>query len=412
MNNLSAIKLFLFFLTVLLTSSVFSQSSDSANITTFKKLKMTFDVETNLAKKSAIYEELAKLFPPKTKAEQEAFDDDLTWELMEALADSGYYDIVPNYDNRMYGIDELAGVYNEIATKLIGDINETPKDISRAKQYLAKALQIIRNNEKVFPERYAVICHVKARIEYKEGDYKKAYEDEKKFMKDEESLCAYAEKAVGIDEAKEWLEKFIKQGTYTPLMKEQLRRIYLTSQKQDTWSSYFSSLTKDLLQERMNELRKSIINTSCPEFVLKDLNNNTVSLKSLKGKIIVLDFWATWCIPCIKRFPGLQATLDRYKNDQDVVFFLVNTFERVPATERLTSVKTFFEKNNYNFSVLLDDQTTKYKLSKELGISSIPTKIIIDKKGNIVFKEAGGYLDPDLFADELSIMIQMAKEKN
>ncbi|WP_227990910.1 TlpA family protein disulfide reductase [Flavisolibacter ginsenosidimutans] len=406
------INLFLFFSTVFLANTVFSQRSDSANISTFKKLKMTFDLETNLTKKTAIYEELAKLFPPKTKAEKAAFDDDLTWELMEALADSGYYNIVPNYDNRMYNIDELAGVYNEIAIKLIGDINETPKDISHGKEYLAKALQIIRNNEDVFPERYAVICHVKARLEYKLGEYQKAYDDEKKFRKDQESLCIYAEKAAGSNEAKEWLEKFVKEGAYTPSMKEQLRRIYLTEEKEDTWSSYFSSLTKSLLQERKNELRKSIIKKACPEFVLKDLNNEAISLQSLKGKIVVLDFWATWCAPCIKRFPGLKTTIERYKNDQNVVFLLVNTFERVPATERLTLIKTFFEKSKYNFSVLLDDQTTKYKLSRDLGVSTIPTKIIIDKKGNIIFKEAGGYLDSDLFADELSMMIQVAKEQN
>ena len=150
-----------------------------------------------------------------------------------------------------------------------------------------------------------------------------------------------------------------------------------------------------------------------PSFSLKNLKGEVISLESLKGKILVLDFWATWCGPCIIRFPGMLATMEKYKNNPDVVFLFVNTLEST-TPNRLQRIKTLLNKNKYNFNVLLDEQLRGgkfYKLATELNVIGIPTKFIINKEGNIIFRESGGSINKDLFAEELSMMIDLVREK-
>lgn len=382
-----------------------------------------FDKETNLTRKAALYEEIAALFPPKTSAEKYTFDDDLTWELMEALALAGQYEKIPQYDVRMYNADELAGVYNEISFQLIGlTIRENSKDLAKGKEYNEKAFQIlepVRAGRDTLQNRYYTLLRVKALIHYKEGYFTAAYQAQKVAAKGfngkrpdyNEALCAYSEKVAGTAEAKRELETFIKTGIYTSGMKEQLKRIYLLNKSEETWYDYFASLNKDYLQKTRNELLKQIVNELAPIFNLKDLNGNNINLKNLRGKIVVLDFWATWCVPCIKRFPGMQKTIDRYKNDPDVVFLFINTWERVPETEREKLITQFFKDNSYSFRILLDERLeneNQYRCANDFKIEGVPTKIIINKIGNIIFREIGGSLDSDLFVEEMTIMIDIA----
>src|SRR5690554_8077703 len=89
-----------------------------------------------------------------------------------------------------------------------------------------------------------------------------------------------------------------------------------------------------------------------PDFTLEDLEGNTVSLSDFEGKVVVLDFWATWCAPCIKSFPAMQMAIDRYKEDPDVAFFFINTWEQLEDPAEF--VRQFMKKRGFDFSVLID----------------------------------------------------------
>jgi peroxiredoxin len=119
---------------------------------------------------------------------------------------------------------------------------------------------------------------------------------------------------------------------------------------------------------------------SAPDFTLQDLAGNEVSLRQYKGKIVFLDFWATWCLPCRKSIPELVDVQEKYR-DQGLVILGISTDD-----PRRTSVKTLLAfKNKYriNYSILRANHsvTTAYLGT---GQMPIPTLFVIDREGRVV----------------------------
>lgn len=156
-----------------------------------------------------------------------------------------------------------------------------------------------------------------------------------------------------------------------------------------------------------------IINQSAPAFTLKALDGKTVSLADYKDKVVVLDFWATWCGPCKSSFPGMQRVVTHYKDDRDVAFLFIDTREKVANYQQLAN--DFLTANHYTFKVLYDEMSldgTKSKLYKNYKIAGIPTKFIIDREGIVRFEKLGfmpGTSDEAL-ANEVADMVEKAKK--
>lgn len=109
------------------------------------------------------------------------------------------------------------------------------------------------------------------------------------------------------------------------------------------------------------------------DFTLTDLDGNNVTLSDFKGKRIFLNFWASWCPPCIEEMPYMEKLYQEI-NDKDIVIVAVNIGETQNA------VKQFMNENNFNFLVLLDTNTD---ITSKYGVRSIPTSFFIDSEGNI-----------------------------
>jgi thiol-disulfide isomerase/thioredoxin len=116
-----------------------------------------------------------------------------------------------------------------------------------------------------------------------------------------------------------------------------------------------------------------------PDFSLEDLSGRRLSLKDLRGKVVFLNFWATWCVPCREEMPLMEA-LHREFNDQGLEIVAVNFREDKKA------VGKFFAELGLTFKVLLDYDGD---VSNEYGAWSLPLTYVIDRKGEFVGKTIG-----------------------
>lgn len=178
----------------------------------------------------------------------------------------------------------------------------------------------------------------------------------------------------------------------------------------------FSTYKDGLQQETLVKIRKHIKdlkrNDPAPGFTLMDMQGNQVSLKDFRGKVVVLDFWATWCQPCKNSFPGMKATQLSYADDPEVKFLYVNTWERSKTYKE--DVRRFIRENDYPFHVLFDDKTdpeTGKNLAGEFGVQGIPAKFIIDKQGIIRYALTGSSSIAHYISLEMRELIESAKNQ-
>jgi len=127
------------------------------------------------------------------------------------------------------------------------------------------------------------------------------------------------------------------------------------------------------------------------EVTLQDLNGKQVSLSDLQGKVLFLNFWATWCPPCREEMPAMQKLHNRLK-DKDFLMVAIDLQE--PASQ----VKKYLKEYQFTFMSLLD---SKAEVGLLFGIRSIPTTLILDKQGMII----GAAVGPRDWASKKSIAL-------
>lgn len=108
---------------------------------------------------------------------------------------------------------------------------------------------------------------------------------------------------------------------------------------------------------------------------LTDLNGQPVSLKQYAGKTIFINFWATWCKPCIMEMPSIEDAKDSLQN-QDIVFLLA-------SDESAEQINQFSTSHDYKFSYV------RIENPEEVNVQTLPTTFIFNSKGDKVFVEAG-----------------------
>jgi peroxiredoxin len=207
------------------------------------------------------------------------------------------------------------------------------------------------------------------------------------------------------EKARELLEENIKQGQTTADMKDLLKTAYIEVKgKAEGFESYFNELDDVATPKLRAELEKEMEDSPAPDFSLEDLNGNTVTLADLKGKTLVLDFWATWCGPCISSFPAMNRAREIFEADDTVEFLFINTLQK--EENKKSNAQNFISKNNFSFHVLLDLDDAVVNAFKVRGI---PTKFIVDKNGRIRFTKIGFDGNDDKTVKELKLMIEMVK---
>ena len=150
--------------------------------------------------------------------------------------------------------------------------------------------------------------------------------------------------------------------------------------------------------KRLARMREFDPNTGVSDpidYTLSALKGDPLPLASLKGKVIVMDFWATWCGPCRVQQPLYEQVKEKFAGDDKVVFLAINT------DEDSSLVQPFLESNDWNKTVYFEDG-----LSELLRVSSIPTTVVFDTQGR-VSSRMNGFV-PEKFVDQLTARIKEA----
>lgn len=309
---------------------------------------------------------------------------------------------VKKYELSVLNKNSLIGFYNNFAWKLSGkELYNSGSDLEIAKSFSKKSLDyseeqmknIVVNDEQgqYFQSTQNMCADTYALILYKLGQYDSAFYYQNAIYQqggeaDPESLeryVTYAEKVKGPNYAKQVIEQELLSGVNSPVMLKQLQSIYKQLNLPEDEFTKLQEKSNLLSRQKASEIiRAKLGTTKAKNFILKNILGQEVSLFSFSNKVIVIDFWATWCAPCRASFPVMQEAINKYKDDSEVIFLFIDVWENKEPEEMQKTAAKFIKDNNYSFNVLLD---VTDKVVTDYRVETIPTKFIIDKKGNIVF---------------------------
>lgn len=319
----------------------------------------------------------------------------------------GNYDAFQNYANLITKKTKKASFFNNLAWSKA----EKGIELDRASALSKTALQLIKEEQTALKEKpnyftkkqyiqslegsHNMYADTYAYVLFKQDKIKEAIKYQDIAISGKYPNAEMQERYVQYLMADNQLEnvvtkasKFIEEGNST----ENLTNYFLEA-LQKTGNTNGEQIVVDLKQKAklkgLKSLKKKLIDEEAPDFNLKNLKGETVSLSALKGKIVVLDFWATWCSPCIASFPAMQKVVDKYKDNSNVSILFINTFE--DEDNRIKNVEDFIKKNNYTFNVPIDPikSGNKYLVANQYNVSGIPTKVVIGKDGRLKYKSVG-----------------------
>ncbi len=138
------------------------------------------------------------------------------------------------------------------------------------------------------------------------------------------------------------------------------------------------------------------VDSLAPNFKLNDINDQSVSLSSFKGKSVLINFWAVSCSACVEEMPYLQAIHNDWSSKGDTVLLMVN------VGEDKDTVKNFIQSNKYSFPVLLD---SRLEIAEKYNVQYTPTSIFVNKEGNIKLIIIGAFKDKAAIEKQLASLL-------
>ncbi len=267
---------------------------------------------------------------------------------------------------------------------------EHDRSMARALLYQARAYRILENFEEA--RRKAALAYIAYPDEASAREWSEVLELQGMH---EEAIARLAD-ALMIEDARASDEQ---RRADRKALGEMYRKLHEGSEKglgDEILAAY--DRTSEVVSKRESELRKLDPNFGVSDpmkFTLGALGGGKLDLKTMRGKVLIFDFWATWCVPCRAQHPLYEEVKKRFRERDDVVFLSVDT------DEERGLVAPFVEEQHWSGNVFFDDG-----LVRLLAINSIPSTMVADKQGRLVSRMNG--FTRDTFVDQLTARIRAA----
>ena len=161
--------------------------------------------------------------------------------------------------------------------------------------------------------------------------------------------------------------------------------------------SAYAAVKQPELGHRLTPLKTPI---EAPDFTLEDMDEEEYSFSDYRGKVVVLNFWATWCPPCRREMPSMERLYQKYKGDE----FTALAINQMESGDHVFAYTGQLEVDP-TFTILFDQYSL---VSHVYGVKGLPTTYLIDKKGQIRFRAIGGreFDHPDVEAQIERLMAE------
>lgn len=344
---------------------------------------------------------LTMLKPLSFKTENEVF----RWNVMRAyvfklLGQDTLYEVATPVIKELLakvkdGSYEESGVFNKEQAQANAD--------QQMDNELGTYISLLRDLKK-YNEVKQYFGHLSEKGKYADAERNGIYLDALLQTKDEQAIQPF-------------LEKCMAANAMTPQMMEELKNQFLKKQPDATgYEAYLASLrSKEEQGALMAYVKEHMTSREYMPFAVEDADGKMIRSSEWDNKIVVIDFWATWCKPCIQAFPGMQMLVDQYSKDEKVKIFLMGTMQTGDYKGKSTG---FVKKEGYRFHLLHDNKNKKNGEQDEVfktfvpffKSSAIPRKVIL-KDGVMRYTSEGYSGSPSKLAEELSMAIEILKNE-
>ncbi|PBJ11857.1 TlpA disulfide reductase family protein [Flavobacterium sp. ACN6] len=292
-----------------------------------------------------------------------------------------------------------------------GDLTTPVKNIDFVTKISQRSVYLLEEKSKQsfsnqYRDQFNMYADTYALLLYKQGKYQEAFKYQNA-VKEKNGLdaggkdryLAMLSKVKSTDEVQVYVEDEIKnKGVTSPVFLSKLKEIYIEKKLPIAEYDAIKQKSDLLAKENKNKaLLEKFGSTNASDFTLKNMEGKETKLSDYKGKLVVLDFWATWCGPCKASFPKMQNLVTKYKG-KDVEFLFVNTWENGKEDEIFKKVTTYITDKKFDFNVVFD---SKAEVVANYKIEAIPTRILIGKDGSILFSDNSNTNLGDLIDEQL-----------
>jgi len=199
------------------------------------------------------------------------------------------------------------------------------------------------------------------------------------------NLASLFESSELFEPAFEMLWTVLQHNPTNQSVQDRARQDFLKYNNSDAGFQFRINELEQLEITRLKtKLKGEMLNKAKPELsALTDLNGNLVTADMMKGKIVIMDFWATWCVPCMEEMPYFHKVFQKFRNNADVMFMVVNS----GANNTLKDAQKWAADNpQYQFPIYFNHDKN---IGEKVGFTLIPTIAVLDKDGKMQFRTIG-----------------------